>query len=398
VIEIRQATAADVDGIIRVCTEANWATYRPQGLLSDKLIAASIAEYYNSERVGREVENISDAQSGYFVAVDSNTGEVVGAGCGGLWEPDVACLYCLYLDPNRKREGIGTRLLAAITDDAAARGAKEQIVHAAKGNQMAIPFYEAQGFEFVREEPNHLNGSPEWVAKRLIGQPNSYDQNTVVTQPQFSIRPTTPVDYPVTEMVTREAFWNAYGPGCDEHYLLHVMRGSEGFIPELDFVAVIDAVIVGNSVGDKSVIRTDDGAEVEVITLGPISVLPEYQNRGIGGALIMQAMDAAREMGFRAVILYGDPLYYSRFGFIPAETFDIRSGDDMYAEPLQVFELYPGALKGITGRYIENDIYEVDDAAVAEYDKNFPPKQTQEGTESQKRFQYLINSRKPRLT
>ena len=168
-IEIRQATAADVDGIIRVCSDANWATYRPQGLLTDEQIAASIAEYYTPERVGREVQNITDAQSGYFVAVDTATGEIVGAGCGGLWEPDVACLYCLYLDPDRKREGIGTRLLAAITNDAAARGAKEQIVHAAKGNQMAIPFYEAQGFKFVREEPNHFHASPEWVAMRPIG-------------------------------------------------------------------------------------------------------------------------------------------------------------------------------------------------------------------------------------
>jgi predicted N-acetyltransferase YhbS len=212
------------------------------------------------------------------------------------------------------------------------------------------------------------------------------------------IRLTTPDDYAVTEMVTREAFWNVYGPGCDEHYLLHVMRGSDGFIPELDFVAVIGDTIVGNSVGDKSVIRTDDGEEVEVITLGPISVLPEYQNMGIGAKLIEQAKNAAHEMGFRSILLYGDPLYYSKFGFRPAETYDIRSGDDMYAEPLQVFELYPGSLTGITGRYFENDVYEVDDAAVAEFDKKFPPKQTQEGTKSQKRFQYLLNSRTPRFT
>ena len=212
------------------------------------------------------------------------------------------------------------------------------------------------------------------------------------------IRLTTPDDYAATEAVTREAFWNVYGPGCDEHYLLHVMRGSDGFISELDFVAVIDGAIVGNSVGDKSVIRTDDGGEVEVMTLGPISVLPEYQNMGIGGQLIEQAKNAAREMGFKAILLYGDPLYYSKFGFRPAATYDIRTGGDMYAEPLQVFELYPDALKGMTGRYIENEIYEVDDAEVAEFDKDFPPKQTQEGTESQQRFQYLINSRKPRFT
>ena len=60
-------------------------------------------------------------------------------------------------------------------------------------------------------------------------------------------------DYPETENVVREAFWNRYSPGCYEHYLIHIMRYSRAFVPQLDFVAVFDDKIVGNIVFLKSV-------------------------------------------------------------------------------------------------------------------------------------------------
>ena len=62
---------------------------------------------------------------------------------------------------------------------------------------------------------------------------------------EIKLRPETPADYREAENVTREAFWNHFAPGCNEHYLLHVMRGSPAFVPELDFVAELDGRIVG---------------------------------------------------------------------------------------------------------------------------------------------------------
>ena len=54
---------------------------------------------------------------------------------------------------------------------------------------------------------------------------------------ELKLRTEQPADYRETENVTREAFWNLYSPGCCEHYLLHVMRDSPAFVPELDLVA-----------------------------------------------------------------------------------------------------------------------------------------------------------------
>ena len=139
-------------------------------------------------------------------------------------------------------------------------------------------------------------------------------------------------DYSETENVTREAFWNHYSPACSEHYLLHIMRDCPAFVPELDVVAVCDGKIVGNVVYMKSVIRADNGNSYEVLSLGPISVLPEYQRKGIGVRMIEYTRDIARRMGFAAILLCGDPDYYSRQGFLSAETFGIRTEDDMYAD------------------------------------------------------------------
>ncbi len=199
-----------------------------------------------------------------------------------------------------------------------------------------------------------------------------------------------PSDYRETENLTREAFWNHYAPGCDEHYLLHIMRDCPAFLPELDVVAVSGDKIVGNVVCLKSFIEADDGNKYETLTLGPISVLPEYQRKDIGGRLIEHTRASAREMGFRAILLYGYPDYYLRQGFVPAETLGIRTADNMYAVALHACELYDNALSGIRGRYFEDKIYEVDKSAAAAFDKNFPPKELVAGTPSQRRFQETV--------
>lgn len=212
---------------------------------------------------------------------------------------------------------------------------------------------------------------------------------------EITLRTELPADYRETENVTREAFWNRYAPGCAEHYLLHVMRGSRAFVPELDLVAECGGRIVGNVVCVKAVIEGDDGRRCEVLTLGPISVLPEFQRRGIGGRLIARVRELAREMGFCAVLLCGDPDYYLYQGFVPAELLGIRTADNMYAMALHVCELYDGALSGVRGRYVEDGIYEVDEAAAEAFDREFPAKEKVAGTLSQQRFDEVVVARRP---
>ncbi len=201
-------------------------------------------------------------------------------------------------------------------------------------------------------------------------------------------------DYRETENLTREAFWNIYSPGCDEHYLLHVMRDCPEFVQELDIVAIDDSKIVGNIAYVKAIIEGDNGKIYEVLTIGPISVLPEYQNKSIGKKMIEYTKKIAREMGYSAILLCGDPNYYSKQGFIAAEQLGIRTADNMYDVALQVCELYENALSEAKGRYIENIIYEIDELEAMEFDKDFPTKEKLSGTPSQKRFDEIVVMRR----
>ena len=123
----------------------------------------------------------------------------------------------------------------------------------------------------------------------------------------LKLRHAAPADYRQTEWITREAFWNQYAPGCVEHYLLHIMRGSPAFVHGLDLAAFLGEELVGSVVFVRGTIQGDDGRDHPVLTLVPISVLPRHQGRGVGGALITHAKALAREQGFGAILLCGDP-------------------------------------------------------------------------------------------
>ena len=112
--------------------------------------------------------------------------------------------------------------------------------------------------------------------------------------------------------------------------------------------------------------------------------------------MIEYTIARAKELNHRAILIYGDPEYYKRFGFVPAETYGIGTPDNMYAEALQALELWPGALSGCKGRFFEDAVYDINEAAAVEFDKSFPHKEMQEDLPSQERFRYLVGLRRPR--
>ena len=143
----------------------------------------------------------------------------------------------------------------------------------------------------------------------------------------IKIRLETEKDFRETEILTREAFWDIYKPGCDEHLVLHKLRKAPAFVNELDFVAVHEDRIIGNIIYSKAKIVNGDNQEHEVLCMGPLSVWPSYQGKGIGSQLMKHSIIAAEKMGFRAVIIFGDPDYYKRFGFVNAEKYRITTSD-----------------------------------------------------------------------
>jgi len=192
---------------------------------------------------------------------------------------------------------------------------------------------------------------------------------------EIFIRPENEEDYYIVENLTREAFWKPDKKpiGCDEHYLLNKLRQSSDFIKELDYVALADNKIVGHIIYTKSRIIDSDNNEHETISFGPISVLPEYQKKGIGTKLINFTFKKAKEMGYRAVIIYGHPEYYPRFGFKNAKDYNITTPEGKNFDAFMICELFEGALNGITGRGYESSIFfDINAQDAEEFDKRFP--------------------------
>ena len=197
-------------------------------------------------------------------------------------------------------------------------------------------------------------------------------------------------DRPATERVMREAFWNRYGPGCCEHYLLHVMRACPAYVPELDLVATVGGDVVGSSACLRSVVEGDDGVARAVLSLGPIAAAAASgrqarPHRALG-------KDEARLLGFGALLLCGDLAYYGCRGGRACSR--IRIGLRHAHAGVSACELFEGALAGAAGRYVEDAAYEVDEAAAAAYDARFPARERVVGTPSQLRFQEVAARRR----
>ncbi|MDR1468743.1 MAG: N-acetyltransferase [Spirochaetaceae bacterium] len=201
---------------------------------------------------------------------------------------------------------------------------------------------------------------------------------------EIVLRPEEEKDFRRVEELTREAFWNVYAPGCCEHVLVHNLRNAKEFVKELDFVAVCGDTIVGNIVYAETKVKNDD-SEYPVLTFGPVSVLPEYQNKEIGSALINRTIPLARDRGYKAIILYGDPAFYKRFGFKESKEYGITNKGKKYPAALLVCELSADALNGITGIFEEGEIYDISEDEIDAFEQGFRKKEKYV-TKTQERF------------
>ena len=193
----------------------------------------------------------------------------------------------------------------------------------------------------------------------------------------YIIRPERKEDYSAVEHLVRESFWNVYRPGCSEHYVIHVLRDDPAFVKELDFVMEKDGQLIGQNMFMKTVILSDSGSAVPVLTMGPICITPELKRKGYGKKLLDYSLEKAAEMGFGAVLFEGNIDFYGKSGFDCARNFGIRYHDLPEGADDSFFlckELIPGYLRGVAGVYQTPAGYYVDDAEVEEFDRAFPPK------------------------
>jgi len=187
-------------------------------------------------------------------------------------------------------------------------------------------------------------------------------------------------DYRKTENLVREAFWNIYKPGCDEHFVLHCMRESQAFIPQLSFVMEEGSKIIGQIVFAKATITGDDGTAVPVLTFGPICIHPDFQGQGLGRIMLDFALKKASDYG-KAVFIEGNIDFYSKSEFTYASCYGIRYHglpEDADASFFLCKELEKGYLENIKGEYSTPKEYfaAIDNPQDFEkYEKNFSYKE-----------------------
>lgn len=180
-------------------------------------------------------------------------------------------------------------------------------------------------------------------------------------------------DYKKTELMTMRAFWNIHGPGCNEHLLVHKLRNSEVYLPEISRVAEMDGKIVGTIMYSKA--KVYDGEIVhEVITFGPLAVEPTAQSFGIGGMLLRETIKLATEAGYLGICIFGEPDYYPRYGFVNAEKFGITDEEGNNYDAFMAYELTDNGFANIKGKFKEAEIVGQceDEEEIEAFTRQFP--------------------------
>jgi putative acetyltransferase len=147
---------------------------------------------------------------------------------------------------------------------------------------------------------------------------------------QIEIRCEAPADVPAIEAVTISAFLNAPHSSHTEQCIVSALREAGQLMVSL--VAIAGTDVVGHVA--VSPVSISEGAP-GWCGLGPISVLPPYQRRGVGARLMREALRILREKGAAGCVVLGEPAFYGRFGFradpalvlpgVPPEYFQIVS-------------------------------------------------------------------------
>ena len=157
-----------------------------------------------------------------------------------------------------------------------------------------------------------------------------------------------------------------------EHYMVHMLRQQEG-IMSLSFVAEVDDRIAGHIIYSHAHVLQPDGSKGLVLNLGPLSVLPEMQLKGVGSALMKYSIEEARKQGYGAILFFGHADYYPRFGFVGPQTFGITDCRGDNSPYFFAMELKKGYLDSVHGKFIEADIYndDLNREQAKEFDKQF---------------------------
>ncbi|MFD2938729.1 GNAT family N-acetyltransferase [Flavobacterium notoginsengisoli] len=168
---------------------------------------------------------------------------------------------------------------------------------------------------------------------------------------EINLRQENKKDFESVFQLIEKAFEKEEYSDHKEQFLVERLRDSDAFIPELSIVAEIGDTIVGYILFTKLEIKNETQT-FQSLALAPVSVLPEFQGKGIGSKLILHGHEIAKDLGYKSVILLGHQDYYPRFGYELCKKYNIKMPFDVPAENCMIIELIEDGLKAVSGEVV----------------------------------------------
>lgn len=144
------------------------------------------------------------------------------------------------------------------------------------------------------------------------------------------------------------AFQTAEVSDGNEQNFVNELRARTTYLPKLEFVAEIDNKLVGHIMFSKQAVNLTKG-ELNALMLAPLCVDGNYRNKQIGTKLVQYGLAKAKDLGYNAVFLIGNPAYYERFDFKQINNWQLQNSSGVPDEFVLGKELVVNCLNKIKG-------------------------------------------------
>lgn len=165
----------------------------------------------------------------------------------------------------------------------------------------------------------------------------------------ISIRAEQPGDALRIADLVRRAYADVDYSDHREHIMIERLRQSDAYVRSLSLLAEVGNQAVGHILLTRATIASA-GSDTPSLALAPLSVVPEFQSRGVGSRLVAAAHHHAALLGFGSIVLIGIAPYYRRFGYEPLSRYPITLPFDAPLQDCMILGLAPGSLDGVQGQ------------------------------------------------